>query len=74
MVEAKLMLICSGSSEIKDLRGGGVQTAAADQEDEVCLDMAAGIQVGQDLGSHSPLQLCHHPWQEAPSQALMTKR
>lgn len=74
MVKAKLMLICSGSSEIKDLRGGGVQTAAADQEeDEVCLDMAVGVHVGLDLGSHPPLQPQHHLWQQAPSQALKTK-
>lgn len=46
VVEAKLMLICSGSSEINDLRGGGVKTAVADQEDEVCLDLAVGVQVG----------------------------
>lgn len=75
MVEAKLMFICSGSSEVKDLRGGEVQTAGAGQEeDEVCRDVAVGLCVGPDLGSHPPLQPHHHLWQEAASQALKTKR
>lgn len=34
IVEAKVIFICTGSSKIKDLREGGVQTAAADQEED----------------------------------------